>query len=73
MSFSKPSIIRKRNSGNLRNSIRRPETSAAHKSVERCLESSFDMEADAGRLKRSTSVATSGPSGDVGLNSMSIP
>ncbi|XP_021735889.1 transcription factor MYB3R-5-like isoform X3 [Chenopodium quinoa] len=79
MSFSMPSIIRKKSSSKLRNSaekgmgmqdFRKAETSAAHKPVERCLELSFDLEADVGAVKRGASVAT--PGEVVGLKTMSI-
>ncbi|KMT12133.1 hypothetical protein BVRB_5g100850 [Beta vulgaris subsp. vulgaris] len=78
MSFSMPSIIRRRNSGKSSSvrkevgsgGVRRAETTATHKPVERCLEPSFDMEADLGGLKCGNSIATSGDG--VCLKTMSI-
>ncbi|KAJ8449291.1 hypothetical protein Cgig2_002423 [Carnegiea gigantea] len=58
-SFSAPSIIRKRSSGKLINLDGTTKfREVAHKPVERCLEPSFDMEADLGKAKHGSSVAS---------------
>jgi len=58
-SFSAPSIIRKRSSGKLVNPDRTVKfREVAHKPVERCLEPSFDTEADLGEAKHGSSVAS---------------
>ncbi|KNA04282.1 hypothetical protein SOVF_201110 [Spinacia oleracea] len=76
MSFNVPSIIRRKSSSNSirkgmgRKDVGKAETLAAHKSVERCLELSFDEEADLVGLKCGTSVATLDDG--VSLKTMSI-